>query len=86
MRCILQSLALRYRMGIEELNKLLPQPVECLHIIGGGSRNRLLNRLTEEALGIPVFPGPVEATALGNLLVQAATCGANVSKEEMFQL
>ena len=85
-RCILQSLAVRYRMGIEGLNKLLPQPVECLHIIGGGSRNRLLNRLTEEALGIPVFPGPVEATALGNLLVQAATCGANVSKEEMFQL
>ena len=85
-RCVLQSLAVRYRMGVEELNKLLPRPVECLHIIGGGSRNRLLNRLTEDALGIPVVPGPVEATALGNLLVQAEACGINVNKEAMFQL
>lgn len=85
-RCVLQSLALRYSKGLQELNKLLTQPVECLHIIGGGSRNRLLNRLTEEALGIPVYPGPVEATALGNLLVQAEACGSNINKEEIFQL
>ena len=85
-RCVLQSLAMRYHKGLQELNKLLPQPVECLHIIGGGSRNRLLNRLTEEALGIPVYPGPVEATALGNLLVQAEACGSDINKEEIFQL
>ena len=85
-RCVLQSLAIRYHKGLQELNKLLPQPVECLHIIGGGSRNRLLNRLTEEALGIPVYPGPVEATALGNLLVQAEACGSDINKEEIFQL
>ncbi len=71
-RCVLQSLAARYREAIEGLNALLPRPVERLHIIGGGCRNRLLNRLTEEALGIPVIAGPVEATALGNLKVQAA--------------
>ena len=74
-RCVLQSLAQRYRAGIEKLNSLLPRPVERLHIMGGGCRNRLLNRLTEEALGIPVVPGPVEATAIGSILVQAEACG-----------
>jgi rhamnulokinase len=70
-RCVVQSLALRYKRGIEQLNSLLPQPVECLHIIGGGCRNKLLNRMTEQAIGIPVFAGPVEATAIGNIMVQA---------------
>ena len=84
-RCVLQSLAVRYHQGLQELNKLLPQPVECLHVIGGGSRNRLLNRLTEEVTGIPVYPGPAEATTLGNLLVQAEACGHKVNKEEIFQ-
>ncbi len=74
-RCVLQSLAKRYQLGIDQLNNLLPQPIEYLHIIGGGCRNRLLNRLTEEALGIPVITGPVEATAIGNLLAQAIACG-----------
>lgn len=70
-RCVVRSLATRYKQGIEQLNALLPRPVECLHIIGGGSRNKLLNRLTEEAIGIPVYAGPVEATAIGSILVQA---------------
>ncbi len=82
-RCVLQSLAERYRLGITQLNKLLPQPIEYLHIIGGGCRNRLLNRLTEEALGIPVITGPVEATAIGNLLVQAVACGAIKDKNDI---
>ncbi len=69
-RCVLQSLAERYRTAIEHLNRLIPEPIECLHIIGGGCRNRLLNRLTEEALGIPVIAGPVEATAMGNIMLQ----------------
>lgn len=72
-RCVLMSLADRYRRGIAELNRLLPSPVERLHIIGGGSRNRLLNRLTEEAVGIPVVAGPVEATAIGNIMLQYET-------------
>jgi rhamnulokinase len=70
-RCVVQSLAARYKQGIDQLNSLLPEPVECLHIIGGGSRNKLLNALTEQAIGIPVIAGPVEATAIGNIMVQA---------------
>ena len=82
-RCVLRSLAVRYRAGLEELNALLPRPVECLHVIGGGCRNRLLNRLTEEVLGIPVIPGPVEATAAGNILVQAEACGVIGNKNNI---
>ena len=82
-RCVLQSLAERYRIAIETLNKLLPQPIERLHIIGGGCLNSLLNRLTEEKLGIPVIAGPVEATAIGNLLTQAVACGAIQHKSQI---
>lgn len=71
MLCIMQSLAMRYKRGIDELNRLTGQSIEELCIIGGGNQNRLLNRLTQEALGIPVVSGPVEATAIGNILVQA---------------
>lgn len=70
MRCVLVSLAERYRKGIRELNSMIDRPVECLHIIGGGSRNCLLNRLTEEATGLKVLAGPVEATAIGNIKMQ----------------
>lgn len=82
-RCILQSLAQRYKRGIEQLNSLLSVPVEELHIVGGGCRNRLLNRLTAEALGIPVYAGPVEATAIGNILVQALTTGEIQNLDEI---
>lgn len=74
-RCVLLSLAERYRRGLAQLNAMLPAPVERLHVIGGGSRNKLLNRLTEEATGVPVVAGPSEATAIGNILVQAEACG-----------
>ena len=69
-KCVLLSLADRYRKGIEGLNKLLPRSVEKLHIIGGGSQNKYLNRLTALATGLDVDAGPVEATAIGNILVQ----------------
>lgn len=82
-RCVLRSLAARYKKGIDGLNALLPEPVEQLHIIGGGSRNRLLNRLTEEATGVPVVAGPVEATAMGNILVQAIAAGEIKDKSEI---
>ncbi len=81
MRTVCLSLAARYRRGIGEMNRLLPRPVERLNILGGGCRNRLLNRLTARALGIPVYAGPVEATALGNLLLQAIALG-DVAREE----
>lgn len=85
-RCVLQSLAQRYKQGIEQLNRLLPSPVEQLHIVGGGSKNRLLNRLTSEALGIPVYAGPVEATAIGNILVQALAKGEITDRSEIKEI
>lgn len=84
--CILKSLAQRYKQGVSQLNNLLPSPVTQLHIIGGGCRNRLLNRLTEEALGIPVCAGPVEATAIGNILVQALAKGDIKSRDEIIEI
>ena len=69
-KCVLMSLAERYRKGIEGLNKLLPSPVEKLQIIGGGSQNKFLNRLTSMSTGLEVEAGPVEATAIGNIKVQ----------------
>ena len=70
-RVVIRSLADRYRRGIEALNKLLPSPVKRLNIMGGGSRNGLLNRMTAEAAGVEVTAGPAEATAIGNILLQA---------------
>lgn len=71
-KCVLMSLAERYKKGIEGLNRLLPKPVERLHIIGGGSQNKYLNRLTATATGLEVNAGPVEATAIGNIMVQTS--------------
>ena len=69
-KCVLLSLAERYRKGIEGLNRLLPRPVSKLQIIGGGSQNKYLNRLTAQATGVKVEAGPVEATAIGNIRAQ----------------
>ncbi len=82
-RCVLQSLAARYKRGIDELNSMLPAPVRRLQVIGGGSRNGLLNRLTREATGLPVDAGPVEATAIGNVLVQAQAAGQITSPSDI---
>ncbi len=70
-RCILESLALEYRWGTEKLRELSGKALPVIHIIGGGSRNRLLNQLTADATGCEVIAGPVEATAIGNILLQA---------------
>lgn len=74
-RCIFESLALRYRQVLENLRSLSPRPIETLHVIGGGSRNELLNRFTANATGIPVVAGPSEATAIGNVMMQAMAAG-----------
>lgn len=74
-RCLFQSLAKKYKDAIEGVNGLLPESLKRLHIIGGGSQNGLLNQFTADALGIPVWAGPVEATAMGNILVQAIAAG-----------
>jgi rhamnulokinase len=74
-RCVLQSLAKKYQEAIAGANPLLPAPISKLHIIGGGSQNAMLNQLTADALGVPVWAGPVEATAMGNILMQAKAAG-----------
>jgi rhamnulokinase len=75
-RCILDSLATAFADSIDQAERLSGQPVEVVHIVGGGSQNTLLCQLTADACRRPVVAGPVEATALGNLLVQARTHGA----------
>lgn len=85
-RCVLQSLAARYKKGIETLNSLIPLPVKRLRIIGGGSKNALLNRLTAEATGLEVITGPVEATAAGNIIMQAVAAGVIKSPDDISQI
>jgi len=74
-RCALESLALEYRWVTERLAELTGQSLPVIHIIGGGSQNALLNQFTADATGRTVLAGPVEATALGNVLVQALAAG-----------
>ncbi|MCV2395883.1 rhamnulokinase [Actinotalea sp. M2MS4P-6] len=74
-RCLLDSLALAYRRAIEQVTSLSGRTVEVVHVVGGGSRNALLCRLTADATGLPVVAGPAEGTAIGNLLVQAWAAG-----------
>lgn len=73
--CVLHSLAVRYRRGIDGLKSITGRDIKELNIIGGGSRNSLLNRLTAEETGLKVTAGPVEATAMGNILLQALSMG-----------
>src|SRR6185369_5047234 len=70
-RCVFESLALTYATVLDGLQELTGTPIEVLHVVGGGSRNKVLNAFTANACGRPVIAGPVEATVLGNLLVQA---------------
>jgi rhamnulokinase len=74
-RCALESLALCYRWVLERLEALTGQRAEVIHIVGGGSQNALLNQFTADACDRPVLAGPVEATAIGNVLVQALGLG-----------
>jgi rhamnulokinase len=74
-RCILESLALVYRKTIGELEQLTGKPVSRIHIVGGGTRNQLLNQASASATGRKVITGPVEATAAGNILIQALAAG-----------
>ena len=74
-RCILDSLAVAFAEAVSDAERLSGRPVEVVHLVGGGSQNALLCQLTADAVGRPVVAGPVEATALGNVLVQARTHG-----------
>ena len=74
-RCVFESLALRYRAPLEGLDDLMGRKHTTLHIVGGGSQNELLNQFAADACGVTVVAGPVEATAIGNVLMQAVALG-----------
>jgi rhamnulokinase len=82
-RAILESLALKYRMVLSNLEKLTGKRVERIRVIGGGSKNRLLNQFTADASGRTVIAGPAEATAIGNIGVQMLATGAGASLKEV---
>ena len=84
--CIYHSLAEKYKEVLECLRDFAPFAIDKLHIIGGGSANALLNQWTADALGIPVVAGPTEATAIGNVLVQAKAAGVVKDRWEMRKL
>jgi rhamnulokinase len=74
-RCVLESLALRYRQVLDWIEAITGHPIDSIHIVGGGSRNDLLNQFTADACQRAVIAGPVETTALGNLLWQMRSAG-----------
>ena len=74
-RTILESLAHRYHQVLKNLEELTGAPITVIHIVGGGSKNRLLNQLVADATGRTVIAGPAEATALGNILIQSIGAG-----------
>lgn len=74
-RCVLESLAGAYQEVLKELTAVSHHPPSIIHIVGGGAQNELLNQLTADATGLPVVAGPVEATVMGNALVQLMALG-----------
>jgi rhamnulokinase len=82
-RCVFESLALKYRHAIEQAESLAGRAIGTVNVVGGGSQNSLLCQLTADATRRPVLAGPVEATALGNLMVQAYARGHLTSLEEI---
>lgn len=82
-RCILESLAMRYRQVMEMLKELSPEPIETLHVIGGGSLNGHLMQMTADAVRMPVVTGPVEGTAIGNIMLQAKAAGMMTTLSDM---
>jgi rhamnulokinase len=85
-RCIFESLSLKYKSVLGKFIQLAPFPIEKLHVIGGGSKNPLLNQWTANAIGISVIAGPSEATAIGNIMIQAKAAGCVGSLFEMRQI
>ncbi len=82
-RTVLESLAMKYRLVIRNLEKLIDRPIDRIRVIGGGSKNRLLNQFTADATGVRVLAGPAEATALGNIAVQILATGNADSLREI---
>lgn len=82
-RCIFESLALRYRQVVDYLRELAPFPIQRLHVIGGGTYNQYLMQMTANSLQMPVLTGPVEGTAIGNIMLQAKAAGLANDIQEM---
>jgi rhamnulokinase len=82
-RTVLESLAFKYRFVLRNLEHVSGKRMEQIRIIGGGSRNRLLNQLTADATGKKVLAGPAEATALGNVAIQILATGGAASLQEV---
>ena len=74
-RCIYESLALKYRKTAESIESLMGKKAKVIHVVGGGTKDKFLSQMTADACGIPVAAGPEEATAIGNLMMQAIAVG-----------
>ena len=85
-RCIFRSLALRYRQVVEILQGMCDFPITKLHVIGGGSQNKYLMQYAANALNMPVICGPVEGTALGNVLMQIKASDSSLTLEKMREI
>jgi len=82
-RCVLESLAMKYRLTVRNLEELCGQRMKQIRVVGGGSKNRLLNQFTADATGRRVLAGPAEATALGNIAIQVLATQEASSVEEV---
>jgi rhamnulokinase len=82
-RCIYDSLVLKYKFTLKQIESITGRKIEKLHIIGGGAHNKVMNQLTANAIGIPVLAGPTEATAIGNIMMQAKAAGVVESLNEI---
>jgi rhamnulokinase len=75
-KVVLESLAAKYRFNLDQLRKISSKPIRRIHVVGGGSQHPLLNQLTADYCQIPIIAGPVEATSVGNLMMQMIACGS----------
>lgn len=82
-RCIFESLAMKYRITLDSIRSVISYPIDTVHIIGGGANNELLCQYSANALGLPVVAGPAEATAIGNIMIQAKAMHIVESLEEI---
>ncbi len=82
-RCIFDSLVLKYKYTVRQIESVTGKKIGKLHIIGGGANNEMLNQLTANALGTQVIAGPTEATAIGNIMMQAKAMGFVTSLDEI---